>query len=79
MKSPQYTQGFTDALVYVSDIFEKHSDAFLAKNYLKKKQTKLVVNIIDACIRRRETLMDVGPKKMNLFIRPDGTASLKEK
>lgn len=79
MKSADYTRGFTDALVFVSDIFEKHSDAFLKKRYFQKKQTKLIVSIIDACIRRRETLMDVGPDKMNLFIRPDWTASVKEK
>lgn len=79
MKSDEYIQGFTTALVYVSDIFESHSDAFLRKGLLRKKDTKLVVSIIDAAIRRRETLMDVGPKKMNLFIRPDRSAELKEK
>lgn len=79
MKSREFIAGFTTALVFVSDIFEKHSDAFMKKRMLKKKQTKLVVNIIDACIRRRETLIDVGPKKVDLFIRPDWTASLKEK
>lgn len=79
MKSDEYTTGFTDALVFLSDIFESHSDAFLRKGYLRKKDTKLVVGIIDAAIRRRETLMDVGPNKMNLFIRPDRSAELKEK
>lgn len=79
MKSQEFTAGFTTALIFVSDIFEKHSNAFMVKRLLRKKQTKLVVNIIDACIRRRETLMDVGPDKMNLFIRPDWTANLKEK
>ena len=79
MKSQQYMQGFTDALVFVSDIFEKHSDAFLKKHLFQRRQTKLIVSIIDACIRRRETLMDVGPDKMNLFVRSDWTASLKEK
>ena len=78
MKSPDYMQGFTDALVFVSDIFEKHSDAFLKKHLLRKKDTRLVVNIIDACIRRRETLADVGPKKMDLFVAPNRSASLKE-
>ena len=53
MKSPEYMQGFTDALVFVSDIFELHSDAFFKKGLLRKKDTKLVVNIINACIRRR--------------------------
>lgn len=79
MKSPEYMQGFTDALVFVSDIFEKHSNAFLKKKLLRKKDTKFVVNIIDACIRRRETLADVGSLKMNLFVSPDRSVSLKEK
>ena len=79
MKSNEYMQGFTDALIFLSDIFESHSDAFLRKRLLRKKDTRLVVGIIDAAIRRRETLADVGPKKMNLFIRPDRSADLKEK
>lgn len=79
MKDESYMRGFTDALVFLSDIFESHSDAFLRKRLLRKKDTRLVVSIIDAAIRRRETLADVGPKKMNLFIRPDRSADLKEK
>ena len=79
MKSVDYMQGFTEALVFVSDIFELHSDAFLKKGFLRKKDTKLVVNICNACIKRRETLADVGPKGMNLFVGRDRSASLKEK
>lgn len=79
VKSDEYMQGFTDGLIFLSDIFESHSDAFLRKRLLRKKDTRLVVGIIDAAIRRRETLADVGPKKMNLFIRPDRSADLKEK
>ena len=79
VKSNEDMQGFTDALIFLSDIFESHSDAFLRKRLLRKKDTRLVVGIIDAAIRRRETLADVGPKKMNLFIRPDRSADLKEK
>lgn len=79
MKSPEYMQGFTEALVFVSDIFEKHSDAFLKKGLLRKKDTKLVVNICNACIKRREVLADVGPKGVDLFVSKSRTASLKEK
>ena len=79
MKSHDFTDGFTAALVYVSDLFESHADALIEKKLMRKRQIKLVVSIIDACIRRRETLADVGPKKMNLFVRPDGRADLKEK
>lgn len=79
MKSLEYMTGFTEALVYVSDIFELHSDAFMKKGLLRKKDTQLVVNICNACIRRRETLADIGPKNMNLFVGKDRSASLKEK
>ena len=79
MKSAEYMKGFTEALVYVGDIFELHSDAFMKKGLLRKKDTKLVVNICNACIKRRETLADVGPRKMDLFVGKDRTASLKEK
>lgn len=72
-------QGFTDALCYVSDVFETHSNAFLKRRLLRKKDTRLIVNIIDACIRRRETLADIGPRKMNLYIGADRLAALKEK
>lgn len=78
MKSAEYMKGFTEALVYISDIFELHSNAFMKSGLLRKKDVKLVVNICNACIRRRETLADVGPTKMNLFVSPNRTASLKE-
>ena len=78
-KSADYEAGFTQALVFISDIFELHSDAFVKKGLLRKKDVRMVVNIIDAAIRRRETLADVGPREMNLFIGKDRSASLKEK
>ena len=79
MKSDEYMRGFTTALVFLSDVFESHSDAFMRKCLLRKKDTKFVVNVIDAAIRRRETLADVGPKQMNIFVRPDRSVDLKEK
>ena len=79
IKSDDYRNGFTAALVFLSDLFEQRSDAFLKKGLLRKKDVKLICSIIDACIRRREVLMDVGPKKVNLFIRMDGHADIKER
>ena len=78
MKSPEFMAGLTAGLVWMSDIFETHSDAFYRRGLLRRKDTKLVVDIINAAIRRRETLADVGPKKMNLFVRPDRSVELKE-
>ena len=78
-KSQDYLDGFTQAMVFLSDIFESHSDAFMKKGILRKKDVRLVVSVIDACIRRREVLADIGPRNMNLFIRKDGRVDLKEK
>lgn len=79
MKSPEYMRGFTEALVHLSDIFELHSDAFLKKGLLRKKDTRLVVNICNACICRREVLSELGAKGVNLFVAPDRSAKIKEK
>ena len=79
MKSPEYLQGFCDALVYASDIFESHTNAFLKAGLLRNKDVKLVVNILDAMIRRREVIADVGSRGVNLFVSKKRTASLKEK
>ena len=66
-------------MVWISDVFELHQNAFIKRGIFKKKQMKLILNIIDACIRRRETLADVGPKNLNLFIGKDYSVSLKER
>lgn len=79
MRSKEFIDGMTAGMVWISDIFESHSDAFVKKGLLRRKDVKLVVNIIDAAIRRRETLADVGPKNMNLFVGANRSASLKEK
>lgn len=79
VKSPEWLAGYTTAMVFLSDVFESHSKAFVRKQLLREKDVKLIVSIIDACIRRRETLADIGPKKMNLYVRPDRTVELKEK
>lgn len=78
-KSQDYLDGFTQAMVFLSDIFESHSDAFMKKGILRKKDVRLVVSVIDACIRRREVLADIGSRNMNLFVRKDGRVDLKEK
>lgn len=79
MKSDEYRKGFTDALVFASDIFELHSQAFLKKGLMRLKDVRLVVNILNACIRTREILSEVGPTKMNLYVSKNREAVLKEK
>lgn len=79
MKSDEYMKGFTEALVFVSDMFEIHSNAFMKRGLFRKKDVNLIVNICNACIERRETLADVGPRGVNLFVGKNRSASLKEK
>ncbi len=78
-KSQDWYEGYTTALVFVSDIFEKHRNAFIAKKLLRKIDVELVLNILDACIRRREVLAEGGPTGVDLFVSKRRTASLKEK
>ena len=79
MRSQDFIEGMTAGMVWVSDIFELHQKAFVKNGLLRQKDVKLILNIIDACIRRRETLADVGPKGVNLFVGRDRSASIKER
>lgn len=78
-KSQDWYEGFTTAMVFLSDIFESHSNGLIKKYHLRQKDLRLVINIIDACIRRREVLAEIGPRNMNLFVSKSGAVSLKEK
>ncbi len=72
-------RGMTAGMVFVSDVLEQHSAALARRKILGKNDIKFVLAVIEACLRRRETLAQVGPKKMNLFVRTDGRVDLKEK
>lgn len=78
-KSQDWNEGFTTAMVFLSDIFESHSNGLINKFHMRQKDLRLVTNIIDACIRRREVLAEIGPRNMNLFVSKNGSVSLKEK
>ena len=78
-KSQEWYEGYTTGLVWISDIFESHSNAFMKSGLLRRKDVKLIVNIIDAAIRRRELLAEKGSRGVNLFVSKNRTASLKEK
>lgn len=78
-KSHDWIDGYTTAMVYISDIFESHSQALVKNGYFSKSDLKLIVNIIDAAIRRRELLAEKGSRGVNLFVSKKRTASLKEK
>ena len=78
-KSHDWIDGYTTAMVYISDIFESHSQALVKNGYFSKSDLKLIVNIIDAAIRRRELLAEKGSRGVNLFVSKKRTASIKEK
>ena len=79
MRSDEFIKGMTAGMVWLSDIFELHQDAFISKGFLRKADIKLILNIIDAAIRRREVLAEVGPRGVNLFVGKNRSASIKEK
>ncbi len=79
IRSREFTEGMTASLVWVSDIIEKHQNALVSKGYLRKKDIRFFLNLIDACIRRRELLSEVGPDGVDLYISQKRTVSLKEK
>lgn len=78
-RSKDYADGYLMALLDMSTILETRTSAISCRTGMRIKDIKLIINIIDAIIRRRETVMDVGIKKMNMFIRKDKTVDLKEK
>ena len=79
LKSADWINGYTAGLVWIYDIIASHSNAFMAKKLLRPIDVKLILNIIDAAIMRRETIADVGPRRMNLFVSKNRSVSLKEK
>jgi len=78
-KSQDWLDGYVSGLVWISDIFESHSQALVKNGYFSKSDLKLIVNIIDAAIRRRELLAEKGSRGVNLFVSKKRTASIKEK
>lgn len=78
-KSQDWLDGYVSGLVWISDIFESHSQALIKNGYFRQCDLKLIINIIDAAIRRRELLAEKGSRGVNLFVSKKRTASLKEK
>lgn len=78
-KSKDWYDGMTAALVWVSDIVEKHQKALVSKQLLRKIDIVLILNLLDACLRRRELLSEVGADGVDLYVSRKRTVSLKEK
>lgn len=78
-KSQDWYDGMTAGLIWISDIVEKHQKGLVAKGLLRKIDVTLIMNLLDACIRRRELLSEVGADGVDLYISKKRTVSLKEK
>lgn len=77
-KSKEYFQGFTDALCFISDIFESRSNA-LYRLGLRRKDIRMIVAVCDAAIRVRKRLAEIGPRNFNLLVYKSGTAEFVER
>lgn len=77
-KTADWFDGFTTALVFLSDIFESRSKAFVKKKLLSVKDVRFIVSVIDAAIAARGRLCDIGPRKMNLVLFSDGHCEFQE-
>ena len=78
-RSAEWMEGFTTAICFLSDIFERRTKAFYRRKWLRQKDTQLVVAIIDAALRARERMAEIGPGQMNLIFNPDGSFDFVEK
>lgn len=79
VKSDEYKKGFQEALIFAMDIFESRANAIYSRKWLRKKDISLVVAILDAAFRARNTIADVGPRNMNLILCRDGSFEFREK
>lgn len=78
MATKDWQDGYVAGLCFISDIFESRSNA-LFKRGLRRKDVRMIVEIIDAAIRARNRLAEIGPRNMNLVLYKDGHAEFIEK
>ena len=79
IKSKDWNEGYTTAMCFLSDIFESRSNAFYSRGLLRRKDVKMVVSIIDASIRARQRLAEIGPRNMDLILHKNGYAEFVER
>lgn len=78
-KSEEYLRGFQDAVIFANEIFESRVNAFYKRNWLRKKDSALVIAILDAMFRARGRMAEVGPRNMSLVLCRDGSFEFREK
>lgn len=78
-KSKDYLDGYAAGLVFAMDVFESRSDAIYSRKWLRRKDIRMVVAILDAIFRARNELLEYGPRGMNLVFCRDGSFEFRKK
>lgn len=76
--SKDWQDGYAAAMVFLYDIFESRSNALYNRG-LRRKDIRLILATIDAAIRARDRLSEVGPRNMDLVLKKDGSAEFVER
>lgn len=77
-RSKDWQDGYAAAMVFLYDIFDSRSNALYNRG-LRRKDIRLILATIDAAIRARDRLSEVGPRNMDLVLKKDGSAEFVER
>lgn len=77
-RSKDWQDGYAAAMVFLYDIFDSRSNALYNRG-LRRKDIRLILATIDAAIRARNRLSEVGPRNMDLVLKKDGSAEFVER
>ena len=77
-RSKDWQDGYAAAMVFLYDIFESRSNALYNRG-LRRKDIRLILATIDAAIRARDRLSEVGPRNMDLVLKKSGSAEFVER
>ena len=78
-KSREFMDGYAAGLIFASEIFESRKNAMFSRKWFRRKDIKRVIAILDAAFYAREKLINLGPRGMDLILRPDGSFVFREK
>ena len=77
-RSRDWQDGYAAAMVFLYDIFDSRSNALYNRG-LRRKDIRLILATIDAAIRARDRLSEVGPRNMDLVLKKSGSAEFVER
>ena len=78
VNSDDYAAGFAAAIVLMYDIIESRSEA-LYKRGLRRKDIRMILEILDAMIRHRNKLCTIGPRNLDLVMYKSGRVEFEER